>query len=198
MTESTGWDTPASSPAPASPAEAPREFTADELEAARAQLAAQGADLGTGQAASGADLGAQAVAAGAAPTEVDAQALLEQVRALQARVANMEHASRMAQAPDVVKYATALRDHLAVKANQHPAIAADPDHNFNAVLGAANDLVSGAEAAAESGNPGKLGAEVGAVESWVAKHARRFPHIDYSYILDLAGEAAQAVAALAA
>jgi hypothetical protein len=196
--------------APAETQAAPvREFTPDELAAAAQQLAAQNVGVTGPEVGSPVDLGAQAVAAGAEATEVDAGGLLAQIRALTDRVNQMESDKRKAEAPAVVRYATALRDHLALKADAHPATQADPDHSWGklpaqdghggaGVLGAVSQLVTHAEAAAESGHAGNLGKEVGAVESWVNRHAKRFPHIDYSYILDLAGEAAQAVALIAA
>jgi len=198
-------------PAPASPpAGAPREFTAEELDAARAQLLAQGATgIGTGPAATGEALGLSAMAAGAEATEVDAGAMLAAIRALQAKVDALEREKRAAQAPDVVKYAQALFDHLAVKAVKHPHTQADPDHTWGqapgddgtggrGVLGAAGKIVTAAGKAADTGHPGTLAADLGKVETWVKRHARRFPHIDYSYVLELAEDAAQAVTLLAA
>lgn len=211
-----GWgQAPAEPLAPAvptdAPATAPREFTPDELAEARRQLVAQGADLGPGPevAESGAALGMQAMAAGAQASEVDADAMLAAIRSLQAQVAALEREKKLAQAPEVVKYAQALFDHLAVKAAQHPTVQADPDHTYGkapnaeghggqGLLGAAGAIVTAAEAAADTGQPGTLAADVGKVETWVKRHARRFPHIDYSYILDLAEETAGAVLKLAA
>jgi hypothetical protein len=205
MTETTGFpDDTGQAPAPA-----PRQFTAEELDAARAQLAAQGEDLAPASTASSEDLGLSAVAAGAEAQSVDAGELLAAIRGLQAKVDALEADKRAANAPDVVKYAQALSDHLAAKSAAHPVIQADADHTWgqlpnaqghggSGVLGAVGKLTADAEAAAESGKPGGLAAEVGKVENWVKAHARRFPHIDYSYVLDLAAEAAGAAAKLAA
>lgn len=195
----------------AAPADAPREFTAEELAQARAQLLAQGEDLAEAQGppVDPASLGTHAVAAGAEAASVDPNELLSSIRALQAQVAALEAEKRQANAPDVVKFTQALHDHLAGKAAAHPHTQADPDHswgqapdaqgaNGRGVLADTAALVADAAQAAESGKVGNLGERVGKVEAWVKAHAKRFPHIDYSYVLDLAAEAAGAVARLAA
>lgn len=202
--------------APAAPLAAPpvREFTPEELEAARVQLTAQGADLGPAGGASdvaesGAALGMHALAAGAEAAEVDTAAMLRAIKALQSQVASLEAEKRLTSAPQVVRYAQALHDHLAVKAAQHPTVQADPDHTYGqaphedgqggrGVLGATGRLVAAAEAAAETGNPGTITTDAGKVATWVQRHARRFPHIDYGYVLELAEDVAGAAAKLAA
>lgn len=179
------------------PADAPREFTPGELAAAREQLRAQG-ELGTGSPGDPAAIGMQALAAGAQADEVDAASMLESIRAMQARIDALEREKRLATAPDVVKYSAALHDHLAAKAAAHPVINADADYSFGPVLEKAAALAESAGKAAETGHPGSLKADAEEIGAWIAKHARRFPHLDYSYIGDLAAEAAGAVARLAA
>lgn len=193
-------------------ADAPaREFTPEELAQARAQLLAQGEDLSNAQGppVDPESLGAHAVGAGAEAAAVDPNELLAAIRGLQSKVDALEAEKRQANAPDVVKYTQALHDHLAGKAAAHPVIQANPDHswgqapdaqgaNARGVLASTHALVADAQGAADSGKVGHLAEDVGKVEDWVKRHARRFPQIDYSYILDLAAEAAGAVAKLAA
>lgn len=193
-------------------ADAPRrEFTPEELAQARAQLEAQGEDLSAAQGppVDPASLGTHAVAAGAEAAQVDPNELLRAIRGLQAQVDALQAEKRQANAPEVVRYAQALHDHLAVKAAAHPVIQGDADYSWGqvpnaqgaggrGVLADTAALVGDAEAAADSGKVGHLGDDIGKVETWVKAHARRFPQIDYSYVLDLAAEAAGAVARLAA
>lgn len=196
--------------APAAEA-APREFTPEELAQARAQLLAQGEDLSSAQGppVDPASLGTHAVAAGAEAAQVDPQELLAAIRGLQAQVDALNAEKRQANAPDVVKYTQALHDHLAGKAAANPVLQSNPDHswgqapdaqgaNARGILADTAAIVADAQAAADSGKVGHLAEDVGKVESWVKAHARRFPHLDYSYILDLTAEAAGAVAKLAA
>lgn len=192
-------------------AEAPREFTPEELDQARAQLLAQGEDLSAAQGppVDSASLGTHAVAAGAEAASVDPNELLAAIRQLQGQVDALEAEKRQANAPDVVKYTQALHDHLAGKAAANPVLQANPDHswgqapdaqgaNGRGVLADTAALLADAQTAADSGKVGHLAEDVSKVESWVKAHARRFPHLDYSYILDLTAEAAGAVAKLAA
>lgn len=212
MTESTGWGPGPGEvsdfPPPTPPAPPAREYTADELAAAQAAIA--GANVGvTGpQVGSPTDLGLAALAAGAEAADPDPAEMLAAIRAMQARIDALEAEKRSAQAPLVVTYATALLDHLATKRAQHPVIQADPDHNYGqvpnaeglgarGVLGAAHHLVSTATVAAETGNGQGVAAELPAIQTWVQRHARRFPHVDYSYIVELAEEVAGAAAKLA-
>lgn len=143
-------------------------------------------------------LGVQAVAAGAQADEVDPAALLAMLKAQQAKIDQLIAERNLATAPDVVKYATALADHLQVKADANPAIHADPDHTWMPALELAAGLVNSAQAAAASGQAGDIPAQVGRVRQWVARHQRRFPHMDYGYISDLADETEAAAAKLAA
>lgn len=176
-----------------------RQFTDDELAEARRQLEAQGQLApAAGPEASGAELGMQALAAGAQAGEVDAAGLLREIRALQSQVDTLNRERHLAQAPEVVRYAEALRDHLAAKQAAHPHINADPDHSFRPVLAIAGKVVTAAGEAADSGRPGGIAGDVQQIERWVAAHARRFPHLDYSYIAELAGEVGGAAARLAA
>jgi len=201
----------------APPAEAPREFTKDELEQARQQLVSQGADLGPSGgstapndvAESGAALGMHALAAGAEAADVDTAAMLRAIKELSAKVSALEAEKRLASAPDVVKYAHGLHDHLLAKSYQHPGVQADADHTYGqapresgeggkGVLGATGRLITAAEAAADTGDPGTIAAEAAKVGTWVTRHARRFPHIDYSYVLELAEDLGGAALKLAA
>lgn len=196
-TESTGFFDPA--PQTPAPAEAPHEFTPDQLEAARQQLIAQGADLGQRDTpVDSAGLGMQALAAGAEPAEVDADALLRMLQAQQSQINALLAEKKLANAPEVVKYATALADHLQARADQNPAIHADPDHTWMPALEQAATLVNAANDAASSGEPGPVMDVVAGLEKWMATHARRFPALDYGYLIDLAGEVAGAAAKLAA
>jgi hypothetical protein len=146
-----------------------------------------------------AELGMRLAGAGAAATDVDAAALLQQLRALQRQVDQLTAQQTAAQAPDVVKYAVAFADHLQAKADAHPVINADPDHTFIPALHKAAQMVNGAEqvAAGGTGHEGlvTLARDAG---KWVELHARRFKGIDYDYLLQLAAEVASAAAKLAA
>lgn len=179
------------------------EFTPEQLAAARAQLEAQG-ELSPAAASpdtvatDGAGLGMRALADGAQAAEVDSGELLRQIRAMQDRMDALEREKRMSTAPDVVKYATALHDHLSAKAAAHPLINLDADHGWGQVLEQTASIKEAAAAAAESGQPGTLKEDLGKVEAWVSRHARRFPQIDYTYVLELAEDAAGALAKLVA
>jgi phosphohistidine swiveling domain-containing protein len=138
-------------------------------------------------------------ASGAAATDVDPAALLRQMQALQAQVDALTAAKVQDKAPEVVRYATALADHLQAKADAHPTINADPDHTFIPALHKVAQLVNAAEGvvAHSTGHDHviTLAKDVGA---WVSAHARKFPAIDYDYLLQLAEEAAGAAAKLLA
>jgi len=197
MSEPAGTETTA-----APPAAGPRQFTAEELDAARAQLLAQGGDLTPAQGASppvdGSELGMQALAAGAEPDEVDTRALLASIQAMQAQIDGLQAEKKLATAPEVVKYATALADHLQARADMHPVIHADPDHTWMPVLERAADLVNAAQESAKTGDPAGLEKITADIRRFVTRHARRFPSIDYGYIQDLADETDDAAAKLAA
>jgi hypothetical protein len=202
-TESTGF--PADQPQDQAPeqAAAPRaEFTPEELAAARAQLIAQGEldpQAQRDQTLAPDDLGVQAVVDGARADEVDTADLLRQIKALQARTDALEREKALATAPDVVKYATALADHLQVLADQHPAVHADPDHTWMPALEAAAAAVNAASAAASgSGDPAKVTEHLDEVRRFLDRHARKHPAIDYGYHRDLLDEAGDAAAKLAA
>jgi hypothetical protein len=145
-----------------------------------------------------AEVGMRIAAAGATPTDVDTRALLAQLQALQARVDTLTQANVAAAAPPLVRYATAFADHLQAKADAHPTINADPDNTFIPALRSAAQLVNGAEYVAASGAGHEqlvnLAKDAGA---WVKAHARRFPQIDYDYILQLAEEVGSAAVKLA-
>jgi hypothetical protein len=199
MTESTGWP----------PQPDPPQPTQEQLAEAARQLQATNVGVTGPQVGSPVDLGMQALAAGAEPAEVDTAAMLAEFRALQARISALEAEKRASTAPAVVRYAQAILDHLSTKAAQHPAIQADADHTYGqaanasgdggkGVLGAASHLVATASTAADTGKPGSFGNELGQIQTWVQRHARRFPHVDYGYVLELAEEAALAVTKLAA
>jgi hypothetical protein len=103
-----------------------------------------------------------------------------------------------ASAPPLVRYATAAADHLQAKADAHPVINADPDDTFIPALKSAAQLVNGAEYVAASGaGHEQLVSLAKDAEAWVKAHARRFPQIDYDYILQLLGEVGSAAVKLA-
>jgi hypothetical protein len=185
-------------PGPVPEADAPRQFTPSERAAAREQLLAQGELAPAAPVPDSASLGIQALAAGAQADEVDPGELLRMLQAQQARIDALESEKRLATAPDIVKYATALADHLQVKADANPVIHSDPDHTWMPALELAAGLVNAASTAAQSGQPGDLAAQVAKVRTWVARHQRKFPHLDYGYIQDLADETDDAAAKLAA
>ena len=203
------WANPEGTP-PAAPEPPPaRQFTAEELAEASRQIAAQNVGVTGPEVGSPVDLGLHALAAGAEATEVDTAAMLRAIKQLSAKVAALEAEKRLSNAPAVVTYAHALHDHLAVKATQHPTVQADPDYTWGqapredgqggrGVLGATGRLVASAEAAADTGNPGTIAEDAGKVTTWVVRHARHFPHLDYSYVLELAEDVAQAAVKLAA
>jgi hypothetical protein len=212
MTENTGWgpgpgevsDFPP--PAPAPPA-APPVPTAEQQAEAAAQIAAQNVGITGPQVGSPVDLGMAALAAGAEAADPDPGEMLRAIRQLQARIDSLEAEKRSQHAPDVVKYAQALLDHITAKRDQHPVIQADPDHSFGqvpnadgvggrGVLGGVSHLVASATTAAETGDPRSVLSELGPVETWVKRHARRFPHLDYNYILELAEDVGLAAAKL--
>jgi hypothetical protein len=180
------------------PAAEPRQFTPEELEAAKAQLAAQAAAAPEPLSVPESDLGVSMLASGAEADEVNPAELLASIRHMQARIDKLESEKRLETAPELVKYATAISDHLATKAAQNPAIDADPDHSYGPARDLAAELVSAAKDATTSGNTAEVGPVLGKVVSWVTRHARRHPHVDYSYVLELAEEAEQAAAKLAA
>jgi hypothetical protein len=179
----------------------PRQFTPEELAAARQQLLDQGeldpAPPRDAVAEDQADLGVKVLQSGAEADEIDPGELLAAIRALQSKVDGLEREKRLSQAPDVVKYATALHDHLTAKALANPVINADPDHGFGPVLEQTATLKDAAADAADSGHPGQVEDLAGKVGAWVSRHARHFPQIDYSYVLDLAEDVATAAAKLA-
>lgn len=199
MSEQAGTESAGFSEAAAPPG--PHQFTADELAAAREQLLAQGElDPVTARdtvAEDQADLGARVLQSGAEADEVDAADLLAAIRGLQSQVDALNREKRLSQAPDVVKYATALNDHLTAKALSNPTINADPDHGYGPVLEQTATLKDAAADAAGSGHPGQVEDLAGKIGKWVSAHARRFPQVDYSYVLDLAEDVATAASKLA-
>ena len=185
----------------AAPPPGPHQFTPDELAAARQQLIDQG-ELDPATARDSvvedqAGLGARVLQSGAEADEVDPSELLAAIRGLQAQVDQLNREKKLSQAPDVVKYATALHDHLTAKALANPVINADPDHGYGPVLEQTASLKDAAADAADNGHPGPVEDLAGKVGKWVSAHARRFPQIDYSYVLDLAEDVATAASKLA-
>lgn len=176
------------------------DASADEAHAA-AQAALQnvGADLGAGTApaATPEQLGTALAASGAAPDEVDPQALLAAIRNLQAQVDAMQAEKRMEQAPALVTYAQALADHVAAKIAAHPHTAADVDMPGQAGIDLTGAALEVARAAAESGDTSAVASKVDDVVAWVRMHAKKFNHIDWSYVLQLAEEVTTAAAKLA-
>lgn len=167
-------------------------------QAARQQVQGIGADLGPGPQAAPEDLGQQMQASGAHPGEVDAAALLAEIRALQSRVDAMEADKRAEAGPDVVRYAQALADHVTAKVNANPVTAADPDLPGAAGTDLAAAALAAAKTAAESGDTAALKSKVDDVVGWVRAHAAKYNHIDWSYVLQLAGEIGVAAGKLAA
>ena len=172
-----------------------RQFTDDELAAARAQIAAQEAGAGAPP-VDAAAMGRNLLAAGAEPAEVNPAELLTMIRAMQAKIDGLEREKKLAAAPELVKYATAIADHIAVKATTSPAIHADPDNTFQPGLDAAAALVGAARAATDSGDPAAVAGPLGKVVAFVTRHARRLPQLDYAYVLELAEELGEAAAKL--
>lgn len=176
--------------APAVPAEA--------AAAAAEQVSQIGADLGMGEQPAAADLGGQLQASGAHPGEVDTAALLEQIRALQSQMDQMQADKRSEAAPAIVSYAQALADHLNAKIAANPHTAADADLPGAAGADLAGQVLEAARTAAESGDVTGLQAKVDDVVGWVRAHGVKFNHIDWTYVLQLAEEIASAAAKLAA
>lgn len=165
--------------------------------AVQQQVSGISADLGPGPQASPADLVAVMAAEGAHAAEVDSNALLASIRALQARVDAMEAEKKKDLAPAVMQYAQAIADHAAAKVAANPVLALHPDNPITGVTGLAQAVVAGAQAVID-GNTGALQGPLSELEAWVGRHAKGFPHIDWSYVLQLAEEAAGAAVKLAA
>ena len=165
-------------------------------QAAAEQIGVVGQDLGPGPQASAEDLGVAAMAAGAQPGEVDAGALLRQIQALQGRLEVLEQEKRADQAPAVVTYGQALADHVIAKVNAHPHLAGDPDNPIGVGADLAGRVLEAAQGAEQ--DPDAVVAHIDTLERWVRAHARKFPHIDWGYVLELAGETAAAAVKLAA
>lgn len=190
------------------PAEAAggRQFTAEELAAARDQLIAQGdlapaGAVGAAALPDSAALGFQALADGAEAANPDVGEMLATIRMMHERISQLEAAKGLDTAPAVVRYAVALFDHLSAKAAAHPVINADLDHGYAPALklaGAARDAAAKAAETPTAAAVADTGSKVAELERWIVAHARRFPQVDYSYLIDLAAEAAGAVAKLAA
>lgn len=144
-------------------------------------------------------VGMRLAQAGAAATDVDTGALLAMIQQLQAQMAQMTAAQGSTGGPDVVKFATAFADHLQAKADAHPVINADPTDTYIPALQKAAELVNTAHqvAATGQGHEGLVNLAREAVQ-WTAAHARKFPAIDYDYILELGHEVASAAAKLLA
>lgn len=177
----------------------PGQLTPDQATAAAAeQVQGIGADLGPGPQASPETLGAQMSQAGAIPAEIDANALLRQIQAMQSRLDVLEQEKRASVAPEVVKYAQAVSDHIAAKAAAEPQLVGHPDMPLTQGTSLAGALVDAATAAAESGDASKVTRPLAEITTWVKAHAAKFPHVDWGYVLQLAEEAAGAAAKLAA
>jgi hypothetical protein len=175
----------------------PQQVTPEQAQqAAAAQVGQVAADLGPGPQASAADLGVAAMQAGAQPGEVDAVALLNQIRAMQARLDSLEAEKRTQQAPAVVVYGQALADHVQAKVSAHPFLVGHPDNSISVGADLAQKVLDAAQDAEQ--NPDAVKSRVTELEQWVTAHARQFPHIDWGYVVELAGETAAAAAKLAA
>lgn len=128
--------------------------TPEQLAAAADQLRAQ-ADVNPGvappsEADVAADLAAKQSAGPAGVTDVDVQALLAGIRALQARVDALEDEKAAGNAAPVVGTAETIRDLLRVHAAHNPKTDHAP------VLALADDAVDAAGNAVESGDGGEL------------------------------------------
>jgi hypothetical protein len=191
-TESTGFPPETSTP---------HGYTADEIAAARALLSEAG-ELDPAaqreQTASPDDLAAQIHAAGAEAADPDVAQMLATIQAMQSRMEKLEAQTRAQNAPDVVKYAQALNDHLAAKAAAHPVVDANPDTTFAPGLKLTGALVDAAGDAADARQPGTLERDTDQVLRWITQQARRAPHLDLGYLAELAGEVAEAAVKLAA
>jgi len=170
---------------------------AEAQQAAAEQISAVGQDLGPGIQPAAEDLGAAAVAAGAQPDEVDAGALLRTIQQMQLRLDMLEAEKRAEQAPAVVIYGQAIADHVNAKVAAHPTLYSHPDNPLSAGGALAGAVLDAARSEAD-GNTGALAGPLADLEGWVKNHARQFPHIDWGYVLELAGEAAGAAGRLAA
>ena len=169
----------------------------DPQQVAAEQVSQVAADLGPGPQADPADLGAAAMQAGAQPAEVDAGALLRSIQQLQSRLDTLEAEKRAEAAPDVVKFGQALADQVKAKADANPFLVSHPDNPLRQGADLADKVLAAAQAESD-GNAGALEGPLAELEGWVKGHARQFPHIDWAYVLELAGEAAAAAARLAA
>lgn len=172
---------------PVSPAQAQQETAA--------QLGSVAADLGPGPQQSPADLGAQMAASGAHPGEVDVNELLSLIRGMQGQIDQLQAAKRADDAPAVLTYAQALADHVTAKAAANPVLAVHPDHPLQAGVKLAGNVVTAAQAVVD-GQTGALEGPLSELTAWVAKVAKRTPHLDWGYVLELGEEAAGAVARL--
>ena len=170
-TESTGFTAPAQ---PVTPDQA-QQATADQVSGIAANL---GQDS---PAADQAQLGAQVAAGGAQADEVDVQQLLRGMQAMQARIDALEAEKSAGQQSEIERYTSALADHLQVHADQHPGIHSDPDHTFMPSL----ERAAQAANTASDGNPADVLPHLDFIERWVTRHGRRYPGIDYSYVLQL-------------
>ena len=180
------------------PGPQPQPVTPQEAQQATAEQVTQvAADLGPGPQADPADLAAAVVQAGAQPGEVDAGALLRSIQAMQARLDVLEAEKRAEVAPEVVKYGEALAAQIVAKVDAHPHLANHPDNPLSAGRDLAVKVLDAAKSESD-GNTGALDGPLAELEGWVKAHARQFPHIDWHYVLELAGEAAAAAARLAA
>jgi hypothetical protein len=174
-----------------------QQVTPEQAQQATAeQVSAVGADLGLGQQPSAADLGAAAVQAGAQPGEVDAGQLLRTIQAMQARLDALEAEKRAEQAPAVAVYGQAVADHVNAKIAAHPHLATHPDNPITAGGPLAGRVLEAAQNA--EADPAAVEGHVAELRAWVEAHARQFPHIDWGYVLELAGETAAAAGKLAA
>lgn len=182
----------------ASVPDGPRQFTPEELEQARAQLAAQ-EPPGDGPPVDSVGMGMDLVSKGAEAADVDAADMLAMIKSLSAKVARMEAEKRLEHAPDVVRYATAIRDHLQAKADANPALHSAAEHSWNPGIDLAGKLVDEAGSAADAGKPSTaLHNMLSDMEKWVNRFARRHPGLDHNYIVELIEEAADAALKLAA
>jgi len=188
--------------APADPAAPLTGATAWDLAAQHGVTAATPQPTGQGTAPpdpaeASAALGMSIAGAGGAATDVDAGQLLAYIRRLEARFEQLQQAQAVQQAPEVVTYATALADHLQAKADANPVVNADADHTYYPALVQAAQLVNAARATAQTGQGHEqLVTLAKNVAGWVRLHARKFPAIDYEYILQLAEETAGAAVKL--
>jgi len=156
-------------------------------QAVQATVSGVAADLGPGPQAPASDIGAAMAAGGAQPAAPDPAAMLAQIQALQAQMAALQAEKQAGTVPDVTKYAQAAADHVAAIATANPHLAGE----------LADGVTLSADVAAAAADGAHPGGTVEELKAWVDDVAAKFPHINFGYVLQLAGEIAAAAAKIA-